>query len=84
MIDEMWVITTLLTLVASLFGVLIALLAWMGNKVYNKISEMASAMHNIEVDLHGKISDLDRRMTVVETVCAPACTAHIKRRSGDG
>ena len=64
--DE-FVVIVLMSLIATLFGLLIAVLGWMGNKVYGKISEMASSMHNIERDLHGRISDLDRRVTRVET-----------------
>lgn len=66
MIDQMWIITILLALVGALFGVLVALLGWMGNKVYAKIGEIAVTIHNIEADLHGKIGLLDRRVTRVE------------------
>jgi predicted PurR-regulated permease PerM len=66
MITEIWVITILLGLVTALFGTLVAMLGWMGNKVYSKLSELAQTMHSIENDLHGKISTLDRRVTRVE------------------
>ena len=66
-INDMWVITILLSLVATLFGVLIVILGWMGSRVYSRLQELVRAMHNIEVDIYGKISNLDRRITVVET-----------------
>ena len=66
---EAWIITTLLSLVATLFGILVLMLGWMGNKSYAKLGEMAHTMHNIESDLHGRISQLDRRVTRVETKC---------------
>lgn len=59
--------TVLLSLVATFFGLLIAILSWLGNKVYTKLDEMAHTMHAIESDLHGKIGVLDRRVTRVET-----------------
>jgi len=68
--DQMWVITVLLSLVAALFSILVLMLGWMGNKLYGKLDEMARAMHNIESDLHGRISNLDRRVTRVETKCS--------------
>jgi hypothetical protein len=67
-VDEAQLITILLSLVATLFGLLVLISGWMGNKVYQKLSEMANTMHSIEVDLHGKISNLDRRVTIIETV----------------
>lgn len=68
MMSEAQIITILLSLVATFFGLLVVIISWLGNKVYEKLSEMATTMHGIEIDLHGKISSLDRRMTVVETI----------------
>jgi len=68
---EVQLIAILLSLVGALFGILIIILGWMGNKVYSKLSEMARTMHSIESDLHGKIGVLDRRVTRVETVVFP-------------
>jgi len=67
MMSEAQIITILLSLVATFFGLLIAVIAWLGNKVYEKLAEMARTMHGIESDLHGKITHLDRRITRVET-----------------
>ena len=67
--DQAWIITTLLSLVATLFGLLVLMLGWMGNKSYTNLGEMAHTMHNIESDLHGRISQLDRRVTRVEVKC---------------
>lgn len=64
--DTLSVLTLASTLVATLFGLLIAILGWMGNKMYEKIAEMASSMRQIEKDLHGQISNLDRRVTRLE------------------
>ena len=69
MIDQAQILTMLLTIIVALFGVLTVIMGWMGNKLYNRLGLMAESMHNIETDLHGKISDLDRRVTIVETRC---------------
>lgn len=67
--EHAWIITTLLSLVAALFGVLIMIIGWMGNKVYSRLGDLSKTMHHIESDVHGRISQLDRRVTVVETKC---------------
>ena len=69
MIDQASLLTMLLTVIVALFGVLTVIIGWMGNKLYIRLGLMAGTMRNIETDLHGKISDLDRRVTVVETRC---------------
>ena len=67
--DTISVLTIASALVATLFGLLVAILSWMGNKVYEKLSEMARLMSIIEKDLHGQISGIDRRVTYLELKC---------------
>lgn len=64
--DSVVILTLASSLVAALFGILIAILGWMGNKLYNKLDEMARSMHLIEKDLHGQINNLHIRMVRVE------------------
>ena len=59
-------LTIAASLVATMFGLLISILGWMGNKVYSKMEEMGVTLHKIAGDLHQKIESLDRRITVVE------------------
>lgn len=56
-------------MVAAMFGILTALLGWAGNRIYQKLDEMAVTMHAIASELHNRINGLDRRVTVVETKC---------------
>ncbi len=67
--DTISVLTVASALVATLFGLLVAILGWMGNKVYEKLSEMARLMSIIEKDLHGQISGIDRRVSYLEVKC---------------
>lgn len=55
-------------LVAVMFGLLTAILGWIGSKMYAKMEELADTLHHIAGDLHDRINGLDRRVTVVETV----------------
>lgn len=57
------------SLVATLFGLLILILGWLGNKLYDKVSSIIDAMGRIENTLHKRISDMDRRLTAVEVRC---------------
>lgn len=67
--SETIMLTIAASLVATLFGLLVAVLSWLGNKIYTKLEEMATTMHAIAGDLHERINGLDRRVTVVETRC---------------
>lgn len=65
---ETQLLTIAASLVATLFGLLIAVLGWLGNKIYGKLEEMGNTMHVIASDLHSRINNLDTRVTVVETI----------------
>jgi len=67
--DTISILTIASALVATLFGLLVAILGWMGNKVYEKLSEMARLVTLIKEDLHGQISGIDRRVTYLELKC---------------
>jgi Tfp pilus assembly protein PilO len=53
-------------LVSTLMGVLIVLIGWIGNRIHNKLDEMASALRSIEKDLRNDLSSLDRRVSYLE------------------
>ena len=55
------------SLVATLFGLLVALLGWLGNKFYSKLDEISKNLVLMAGELHERINGLDRRVTVVET-----------------
>ncbi len=66
--NEMQLLTIAASLCAAMFGVLIAVLGWMGSKLYTKVEEMSKTMHDIAAGLHEKFNRLDMRVTVVETM----------------
>lgn len=67
--NEINLLTLASSLVATLFGLLILILGWLGNKLYDKVSTMSESMARVENVLHKRISDLDRRITAVEVRC---------------
>lgn len=64
---ETQLLTIAASLVAVMFGLLTAVLGWIGNKLYAKIDDMSDTMHEIAAGLHEKFNGLDRRVTVIET-----------------
>ena len=57
------------SLVATLFGVLVTVLGWLGNKFYAKLDEISKNIVDMAGELHDRINGLDRRVTKVETRC---------------
>lgn len=55
------------SLVATLFGVLVTVLGWLGNKFYVKLDEISKNLVDMAGELHDRINGLDRRVTKVET-----------------
>lgn len=63
--------TTLLTisasLVAALFGVLCAVIGWVGSRVVVKQDELMAKLDLVKDDLHTRINHLGIRLVKVET-----------------
>lgn len=77
-----------LGVIAGLFGVLMAVLGWLGNRIYNKLDEVAksiAAMYDrvgeVKDELHDRITGIDKRVTRIETM-EETCPVNMKRRAG--
>jgi biopolymer transport protein ExbB/TolQ len=55
------------SLVATLFGLLVTIIGWLGNKFYAKLDEISKNLVVMAGELHERINGLDRRVTRVET-----------------
>jgi len=60
-------LTVAASLVATLFGLLVMVAGWLGNKLYAKLDEMSKSLNAMASELHMRINGLDRRLTVIET-----------------
>lgn len=60
-------LTVAASLVATMFGLLCALLAWLGNRLYNKVDEMSNSLTRMAGELHTRINNIDTRVVAVET-----------------
>ena len=66
---ETVMLTIASSLVATLFGLLVLILGWLGSKLYSKLDEMAKALPQLAGDLHTKINAIDMRLVKIETSC---------------
>ena len=67
--SETQLLTISSALVATMFGILCAIIAWIGGKAINSIDSMRDKLSEVAGELHDRINGLDRRVTVVETRC---------------
>jgi len=67
MIDSMWMLTLAGSLLAAVVMILMAVLAWIGNKLYVKLEEIVRSLNEIAGDLHKRINVHDTRITRLET-----------------
>ena len=57
------------SLVATMFGILLAVGGWVANKNYNKLEDLSKSIIKLGDTLHNRVTILDRRVTRVETHC---------------
>ena len=65
--NETQLLTIACMLVATLFGILVAIIGWLGNKFYTKLDEISKNLVTMAGELHDRINGLDRRTTILET-----------------
>ena len=55
------------SLVATLFGLLVAIIGWLGNKSYAKLDEISKTLITMAGELHDRINGIDKRLVRIET-----------------
>jgi hypothetical protein len=66
-VDKAILTELLLILVATMFGLLVAVFGWLSNKLYEKLEFMNESLKEIENSLIEKIHEIDKRVTKAET-----------------
>lgn len=61
----------LLMLVATMFGLLVAVFGWLSNKLYEKLEYMNKTLRDIESGLINKLHEIDKRVSKVEIDSTP-------------
>lgn len=61
----------LLILVATMFGLLVAVFGWLSNKLYEKLTQMNESLQAIEKNMITKIHEIDNKVTKMEIVSTP-------------
>lgn len=67
--NDAQLLTIACSLVATLFGILVAIIGWGGSRVISKLEDVANKLNTMAVELHGRINDIDVRVSVIETKC---------------
>lgn len=65
--NDTLLLTIAASLVATLFGILVAMVGWLGNKFYSKLDEISRNLVAMAGELHERINGIDRRLVRVET-----------------
>lgn len=60
-------LTIAAALVATMFGLLAAIIGWIGSRAINSIDAMKDKLNEVACELHTRISSIDVRLVVVET-----------------
>lgn len=60
------IVKIFLTVIGGLLAVLVGVIAWIGNRIHNRLDSMSNSLSAIEKDLRKDLSSLDRRMSQVE------------------
>lgn len=66
---EQGLIPPLLGVIAFLVSVLIAVIGWIGNRIFHRMDSIQNVLRQAEKDLHVRIDDHEHRITRVETHC---------------
>jgi hypothetical protein len=66
--NESFIITAAMSLVAVFFGLLVAVLGWIGNKIYSSLENVGRSLRDMEKEITIKLNDIDRRVTRIESV----------------
>ena len=66
--SDNFIISIATSLVAVFFGLLVAVLGWIGNKIYVSLENVSRGLRDMEKELMLKLTDMDRRITRVESV----------------
>lgn len=60
-------LTIAAALVATMFGLLAAIIGWIGSRAINSIDAMKDKLNEVAGELHTRINSIDVRLVVVET-----------------
>jgi hypothetical protein len=58
---ETQLLTLASALLAAMFGLLTAVLGWVGSRMYGKLDEVVRALGTVKDELHDRITTTDRR-----------------------
>lgn len=64
---ELDVLSILMSVIGGLVVILTAVIGWIGSRIHSRLDSIAGSLQSIERDLRGDLTNLDRRLVVIET-----------------
>lgn len=71
----------LLAMAATMFGLLVAVLSWLGKKLYERLERLNKTLVDLEHKLVNRIHEIDKKVTKVETAHSEFKIVNFKRTS---
>jgi len=67
-VTDVQLLTIAAMLVATLFGVLAAVIAWIGTRAIGQLEALGVKLDEVSADLHNRVTSIEGRLIRVETV----------------
>ena len=64
--NDAQMLTIACSLVATLFGLLVAIIAWGGSRVIGKLEDVAKQLGELALELNARINGIDIRLAILE------------------
>ncbi len=65
--DTISILNIMLTISAALFGILCAIIGWVGKRIMMKQDELLDKLDGVKYELQNRINDIEIRLVIVET-----------------
>lgn len=80
--NDVQLMAIMIGLLSIIFGLLMAVLGWIGNKLYLKVEDVNKSIQVMASELHTRINNHESRLTRIETI-EDSCPVNGSRRRTD-
>jgi len=63
------ILREMLTIIGWLIVLLATVVAWIGKRIHDRLDDINTTLQRIDKDLSLDVANLDKRLTVLESVC---------------
>ena len=69
---EQIAVQTLLSIIATMIGILVILIGWIGNRIFTRMDRMQDILRDSETHIHRRLDNHEHRITKAETILSPS------------